>query len=192
MAYADATTATSTAAYTFKAAPNAEPVTAPFVVTNVVPGDFDYDGRLDMLLMGQDSPAGWFSDDELKMVMHRGIGRGNFLPAVSVPSSHLQQPMLLDADGDMQVDMLGYPFSKDSKQQDLKLWRNAWQQSNGTELFSVCVHFTLRARIALIPWFQRCASDCNRRLRLQISKPSLQRFRGSRWRLLSGRANLIH
>ena len=142
--HADATMAASTAAYTFKAAPDARPVTAPFVVTNVVPGDFDYDGRLDMLLMGQDSPAGWFSDDELKMVMHRGIGRGNFHPAVSVPSSHLQQPMLLDADGNMQVDMLGYPFSKDSKQQELKLWRNAWQQSNGSELFTVYVHGILQ------------------------------------------------
>ena len=51
---------------------------APFVVTNLVPGDFDYDGRLDLLLMGEENPGGWWGDKELKLQVHRGQGGGRF------------------------------------------------------------------------------------------------------------------
>ena len=66
------------AKYAFEAVQGAKAVTAPFVITNVVPGDYDYDGRLDMLLMGQDNPGGWWADEELHMTVHRGQGRGQF------------------------------------------------------------------------------------------------------------------
>lgn len=35
-----------------------------FIITNVVPGDYNYDGRLDLLLMGRKNPGGWWGDDE--------------------------------------------------------------------------------------------------------------------------------
>lgn len=35
-----------------------------FLIVNVVPGDFDYDGRLDVLLMGSKNPGGWWGSDE--------------------------------------------------------------------------------------------------------------------------------
>jgi integrin alpha FG-GAP repeat containing protein 1 len=66
------------AKYAFEAVQGAKAVTAPFVITNVVPGDYDYDGRLDMLLMGQDNPGGWWADEELHMSVHIGQGRGQF------------------------------------------------------------------------------------------------------------------
>lgn len=66
------------AKYAFQTIPGAQPVSAPFVITNIVPGDYDYDGRLDMLLMGQDNPVGWWADEELHMMAHRGLGRGQF------------------------------------------------------------------------------------------------------------------
>ena len=65
-------------AYTFQAVPGAGPIQAPYIITNIVPGDYDYDGRLDLLLMGEDSPGGWWSDNELKMIVYRGLGRRQF------------------------------------------------------------------------------------------------------------------
>lgn len=55
-----------------------QPLKAPWIITNVVPGDYDYDGRLDLLLMGEDNPGGWFTDNELKLMFYRGRGGGNF------------------------------------------------------------------------------------------------------------------
>ena len=135
----------------------ASPVEAPFVITNVIPGDYDYDGRLDLLLMGEDSPGGWWSTNELKMVLYQGMGRGQFCKSAfphlrklvswlrllidaasptELPSSQIQQPTPFDAGGNMKVDLLGYPFG-DDKQQNLKVWQNSWQESNHTQMFTL-------------------------------------------------------
>lgn len=34
-----------------------------FIVVNVVPGDYNYDGKLDLLLMGQENPGSWWGED---------------------------------------------------------------------------------------------------------------------------------
>jgi len=124
------------AAYTFRPVPDAQPIHAPFVITNIVPGDFDYDGRLDVLLMGEDNPGGWFSDDELKMVYYRGLGKGQFAQEVNIPSASQAQPMPFDAEGDMRVDLLGFP-SGDKNHDNLKMWKNEWQATEGRELFTL-------------------------------------------------------
>lgn len=56
--------------------------------------------------------------------------------AVNIPSSQLEQPIPLDAQGDMQVDLLGFPFG-DAQKQNLKMWRNSWQESNATAIFEL-------------------------------------------------------
>ncbi|KAK9897721.1 hypothetical protein P389DRAFT_169746 [Cystobasidium minutum MCA 4210] len=122
--------------YKYEAVANSGGIQAPWVITNVVPGDYDYDGRLDLLVMGQENPDGWFKDDEVKMLFYRGLGGGNFSQPMSVPSSALQQPIPLDASGDMKISLLGFPFG-DDKKENLKLWRNDWQESNQTQLFSL-------------------------------------------------------
>ena len=50
-----------------------------FVIVNVVPGDYDYDGRLDVLLMGERNPGGWWGkDDELEMEVYLQLSDGSF------------------------------------------------------------------------------------------------------------------
>lgn len=155
-----------TASYTFHPSP-AVPIDAPanFVITNVVPGDYNYDGRLDVLLMGQASPGSWTSS-ELKMVVYFGQGEGAFcacfLPrldrlfekertaeAHAVPSSGLAQPMVLDANGDMRVDLLGVTTDSSAKP---RLWQNAWSTApNATgEIFTTCVPVVAVGRLALM------------------------------------------
>lgn len=64
--------------YEFEPVPYAQGIHAPWPITNIVPGDYNYDGRLDILLMGQDRPDGWYSDKEVKMLFYKGLGGGNF------------------------------------------------------------------------------------------------------------------
>lgn len=64
--------------YKFEAVANAKGIHAPWVITNVIPGDYDYDGRLDLLVMGQEHPDGWWEDNEVRMLFYRGLGGGNF------------------------------------------------------------------------------------------------------------------
>lgn len=50
-----------------------------FIVVNVVPGDFDYDGRLDVLLMGSKNPGGrWGGDGTLEMEVYLQRSDGSF------------------------------------------------------------------------------------------------------------------
>lgn len=52
---------------------------ADFVIANVVPGDYNYDGRLDLLLMGQKDPGAWWgSDDTLQMHVYLQQDDGSF------------------------------------------------------------------------------------------------------------------
>lgn len=57
---------------------------------------------------------------------------------MNIPSSALQQPIPLDASGDMQVSLLGFPYENgNDKKQNLKVWRNDWKESNGSQVFSL-------------------------------------------------------
>lgn len=55
---------------------------------------------------------------------------------VSAPSSAPQQPIPFDASGDMKLSLLGFPVG-DDKGENLKVWRNNWQESNQTQLFTL-------------------------------------------------------
>ena len=49
------------------------------VVTNLVPGDFNYDGRVDLLVMGGSNPGGWWgSDDDIDMRVYLQLANGSF------------------------------------------------------------------------------------------------------------------
>lgn len=50
-----------------------------FIITNVVPGDYNYDGRLDVLLMGGKNPGGWWGEDEtVEMQVYLQQSDGSF------------------------------------------------------------------------------------------------------------------
>ncbi|KAI9138233.1 hypothetical protein BKA69DRAFT_811638 [Paraphysoderma sedebokerense] len=89
-------------------------------ITNVVPSDYNYDGSLDVLLMGQTDPV---SQPNGEVFMHIAIGNGldGFNSTLELPSSSSIQPTLLDYDGTMSMDLLGYPSSSQSQ---LSLWKN--------------------------------------------------------------------
>ncbi|GAA98182.1 uncharacterized protein L969DRAFT_93210 [Mixia osmundae IAM 14324] len=112
------------------------PISAPpsFLITNVVPGDYNYDGRLDVLLMGQSNPGGWFNSDELNLAAYLGQGQGAFGPAQVLPSSGLAQPIPIDASGNMTVDLLGSIAADASKPQ---LWSNTRFSGDNSSLFEI-------------------------------------------------------
>ncbi|KAE8259615.1 hypothetical protein A4X13_0g905 [Tilletia indica] len=125
------------AAFAFHSNP-ASSINAPSgqTIVNVVPADFDYDGRLDLMLMTQAKSASRV-EDELRLGLYLGQAAGGFSSTpIDVDSSTLAQPLMLDASGDMRTDFLAHPFSASSsssssfgslakgKLEPLQIWRN--------------------------------------------------------------------
>ncbi|KAM0792309.1 hypothetical protein ACM66B_004996 [Microbotryomycetes sp. NB124-2] len=105
-----------------------------FVIVNVVPGDYDYDGRLDLLLMGSKNPGGWWGSEEtLDMQVLLQRDNGSWSQPIPVPSTSMAQPMPFDAEGDMRTDLLAMSPNKEPKPILLK---NTWQESSGEYLFN--------------------------------------------------------
>ncbi|KAL0947607.1 hypothetical protein HGRIS_013696 [Hohenbuehelia grisea] len=105
-------------------------------VFNVVPGDFTHSGTLDLLVMSRSSR----SQDQLEMTLYRASSTGTFDTdhPVSVPPSTFAQPIPVDMDGDMKIDLLGITPSSSNSESPLKLWQNVWNSSEtNTPLFSV-------------------------------------------------------
>ncbi|KII89322.1 hypothetical protein PLICRDRAFT_109686 [Plicaturopsis crispa FD-325 SS-3] len=102
-------------------------------VHNVVPGDFTHNGKLDLLVMSQSQTRSQL--DAAIYMASPGGGFGMTASAVSVPPSTLSQPIPIDANGDMKIDLLGVtPASPNSFQ----LWQNIWNASDPqSSVFSV-------------------------------------------------------
>ncbi|KAF9239681.1 hypothetical protein BU15DRAFT_74536 [Melanogaster broomeanus] len=90
--------------------------------TTLFPGDFTLDGKLDILVMSANSA------DTLNMELYKGNHDGQSTP-ISVPSSTLSQPIPVDVDGDMRIDLLGTVPSEKSSSNPLKVWKNVWNAS---------------------------------------------------------------
>lgn len=101
-------------------------------IINVVPADFNKDGRLDVLVMTQAT-----NSDQLKMELWlgRSIQDGAIeSKPLQVPPSTLAQPLVVDATGDMEIDLLGLPYNSSSS---LQMWRNSFSATNTTAAFEV-------------------------------------------------------
>ncbi|KAG1456295.1 hypothetical protein G6F56_006860 [Rhizopus delemar] len=95
---------------------------------NHLPGDYNYDGHLDVLLMGEENPE---KPDEIKMQIYLGNGNDTFEPeAIKLPSAKGALPIVLDINGDMKTDILGY--SKETS--ELSTWINVGDMAS---LFNV-------------------------------------------------------
>ncbi|KAF9501128.1 hypothetical protein BDN71DRAFT_1479701 [Pleurotus eryngii] len=107
----------------------------PRPIYNVVPGDFTHSGKLDLLVMGRGSDS-----TQLDMLVYPGLLDGSFdiSSPLSVPASTMAQPITVDMDGDMKIDLLGVtPFSKGSAS-PLRLWQNVWNSSQpNSPLFEI-------------------------------------------------------
>ncbi|OBZ83458.1 T-cell immunomodulatory protein [Choanephora cucurbitarum] len=91
-----------------------------FIVTNIVPGDFNYDGHLDVLLMGEQNPEK-DAASEIKLQVYLGNGNDTFASeTIKLPSAQGALPIVLDINGDMKTDLLGY--AKDTN--ELSIWTN--------------------------------------------------------------------
>ncbi|KAF9918621.1 hypothetical protein FBU30_000125 [Linnemannia zychae] len=103
----------------------------PFIITNIVPGDFNHDGKLDVLVMGQTDPEK-NPDGELMMRIYFGnIDSGWNENFVTVPSSTAQQPITFDYNGDMLTDLLGYKAEGyQAGVSPLSVWRNIYSPAN--------------------------------------------------------------
>ncbi|KAF8520193.1 hypothetical protein BU17DRAFT_46898 [Hysterangium stoloniferum] len=95
-------------------------------IANIVPGDFNNDGRLDLLVMSQGQ-----TQDETAMAICFSDLHNGFTAPVQIPSSTTLQPILVDANGDMKFDLLGVPMSSNDGR-SLKLWKNVWNQTSDT------------------------------------------------------------
>ncbi|KAI8873036.1 hypothetical protein GQ42DRAFT_113404, partial [Ramicandelaber brevisporus] len=96
-------------------------------ITNVVPGDYNYDGQLDVLLMVEKSPSLDSKADEIKMLLYLGDAKTGFSKKpIVLPSAKSAHPIVFDYNGDMKPDFLGYQFSSSGS---LKVWSNI---ANGT------------------------------------------------------------
>jgi integrin alpha FG-GAP repeat containing protein 1 len=96
-------------------------------ITNITPGDFNGDGRMDLLIMWQgNSGGGWWGNDgklstDMEIVMgHRdGLSKGE---RWKLPSATLAQPMLFDDDLNLAPALLGFAETMDGPK--IKAWRN--------------------------------------------------------------------
>ncbi|TFK46364.1 hypothetical protein OE88DRAFT_1667684 [Heliocybe sulcata] len=108
--------------YTFR---RSATFTHPRPVYNVVPGDYTQNGRLDLLVMAQGGGS------QLDMAVYLSVVEGGFDTAnpLTLPSSTLAQPVPMDANGDMKIDLFGIAPGRSSA---FKIWRNVWNASNPT------------------------------------------------------------
>ena len=120
-------------------------------IYNIIPGDFTLDGKLDILVMSVNSAT------TLNMALYKGNHDGTFgmscltfsarvsrclteSTPISSPSSALPQPMPVDLDGDMKIDLLGMIPSSQGSSTPLKAWRNTWNVSESQPtLFNLSV-----------------------------------------------------
>ncbi|CAH7682403.1 hypothetical protein PPACK8108_LOCUS15314 [Phakopsora pachyrhizi] len=104
-----------------------------FIITNVIATDVNYDGRLDLLVMGSVDPSSSLNSD-LKMEVWYGIDGTSFRPGIKIPSSLSPHPLVFDAEGTMAVDLLGLPSSLPGI---LKVWRNQADATQDSVPFAI-------------------------------------------------------
>ncbi|KAI8881111.1 hypothetical protein K501DRAFT_223676 [Backusella circina FSU 941] len=132
--------------FTFRTSPATGLITPGFIITNLVPGDYNYDGKLDILVMGESNPSSSSSTSgEIMMQIYFGNGNDTFEPGtIKLPSARGSLPIVLDINGDMKTDILGY--AKDSKDtKELSMWLNLASEvpGNTTDLFNLTSASTL-------------------------------------------------
>jgi integrin alpha FG-GAP repeat containing protein 1 len=120
-------------------------------VLNVVPGDFTHSGKLDLLVMGQGKKS-----KEIDMYLYQSIPNKGFgeclcyacstttllnltfidtANPIQVQTSTSSQPIPLDINGDLKIDLLGLTPDGGSR---LQVWRNVWDSSKtDSPLFDV-------------------------------------------------------
>lgn len=76
-------------------------ITEDFPITNCIPGDFNYDGKLDVLVQGPSAKGG------SQAVIHLGYLTDMSLDGIRLPDTFLGQLMVLDSNNDLLPDFYG-------------------------------------------------------------------------------------
>ncbi|KAI8915132.1 hypothetical protein BC831DRAFT_516837 [Entophlyctis helioformis] len=76
-------------------------------ITNVIPGDFNYDGKLDFVLFGQLDP-GRTKDVDLYFQLFLGDGHGSAEGMPNKNVAEISQPFIVDYDGTMVPSLMGH------------------------------------------------------------------------------------
>ena len=136
----------ATEGYTFK---KLTAVRHPQKVYNVIPGDFTQDGRLDLLVYGQSS-----NSNEVSVQLYVALPQGKFgeycssfshIPLservtdvpIDAPASISAQPIPMDINGDLKIDLFGVTPSSPST---FKVWQNVWNASQyDGPVFNMCI-----------------------------------------------------
>ncbi|KAJ6523586.1 hypothetical protein B0H19DRAFT_972767 [Mycena capillaripes] len=111
------------------------PFRHPHTIHNVVPGDFTHSGKLDLLVMAQSSTS-----NQLDLSLYPALPGGGFdtTNPLSIPPSAMPQPMPIDIDGDMKIDLLGMTPSSQGSSSPFQVWQNVWNASQPhSPLFNV-------------------------------------------------------
>ncbi|KAJ7221636.1 hypothetical protein GGX14DRAFT_514588 [Mycena pura] len=111
------------------------PFKHPNAIYNVVPGDFTHSGKLDLLVMAKSSTS-----NQLDLSVYHALPGGGFDTnnPLSVPASTLSQPIPIDVDGDMKIDLLGMTPASQGFNSPLQTWQNIWNASDpSSPLFRV-------------------------------------------------------
>ncbi|KAK1216969.1 hypothetical protein PQX77_020372 [Marasmius sp. AFHP31] len=93
-------------------------------VYNVVPGDFRRTGKLDLLVMSRSQTSG-----PLDLSLYPALPEGGFDNVISIPSSSLSQPIPIDLNGDMKIDLLGMTPESQRGRAQFQGWENVWNAS---------------------------------------------------------------
>ncbi|KAJ2726077.1 hypothetical protein GGI07_000860 [Coemansia sp. Benny D115] len=107
-------------------------------LANVLVGDFNMDGKLDMILQGT-------KNDEVVMRAYLGDGEHGFKDAGSLPSAAGGQPFVFDYQGTGRIDLLGVALvSKDDDKVSTSVWTHGPERqssegdsSQGSDLFTL-------------------------------------------------------
>ncbi|KAL1702182.1 hypothetical protein EV121DRAFT_262329 [Schizophyllum commune] len=99
----------------------------PSKVYNVVPGDFTHNGKLDLLVMSEGSTS-YIMD----MLVYPALPQGGFDTGhpITVPPSGMVQPIPIDINGDMRIDLLGVTPSVSNM---FAVWNNTWDEEKNTD-----------------------------------------------------------
>ncbi|KAI0373228.1 hypothetical protein BV20DRAFT_938200 [Pilatotrama ljubarskyi] len=93
-------------------------------VYNVIPGDFTQDGRLDLLVYGQ---SGRSSEVSIQLYVASPLGGFDLTP-ITAPPSVSAQPIPVDINGDLKIDLFGTTSTAPSSS-PFKVWQNVWNAS---------------------------------------------------------------
>jgi integrin alpha FG-GAP repeat containing protein 1 len=121
------------------------------VIKSVVPGDYNFDGKIDLLVLGSLGTGGWWGgddddEDRTEMRIHLQQPDGSIGPAIPIADDNMKaslaHPIPFDGTGDMRTDLIGFARTSeeaDEQEDVLRMWRNVYDPANGngSSLFSL-------------------------------------------------------